>query len=53
MAPRKYIEKMIDSCKNMFNENPSTNFKSPPLEKGDHPERDNTELLDPVGVHKF
>ena len=29
MAPRKHIEKMIDVYKNMFNEKPPGNFKSP------------------------
>ena len=47
-----YLEKMIDGFKNMFNENPPSNFKSP-LGKGNHAELDNTEFLDPSGVHKF
>ena len=37
---------MIDGYKNMFDENPPNNFKSP-LENGDHLELDNTERLDP------
>ena len=50
MAPRKYFEKMIDGYKNMFNEKPPSNFKSP-LEKGDHPKLDNAELIDPSGFY--
>ena len=49
--PREYIDKMIDGYKNMFNEKQPGNFKST-LEKGDYPELDNTELLDPSGVQK-
>ena len=53
MVPKKYIEKMIDwYLKNMFNKKPSTTYKSP-LEKGDHPELDITELLDEDGIQKF
>ena len=33
IAPKKYIEKMNDGCKNMFNKKLSSNYKSP-LEKG-------------------
>ena len=52
IAPRKYIDRMIDRYKNMFGEKPRTCYKSP-LEKGDHPELDNTEFLDPMGVQKY
>ena len=41
MAPKIYIEKIIDRYKNMFNKKPSTKCKSP-LEKGGHPELDIT-----------
>ena len=43
---------MIDGYNNMFAEKQPNNFKSP-LEKEDHSELDNTELLGPSGVHKF
>ena len=49
MAPRKYIEKMIYGYKTIFDEKPPTKFISS-LKKGEHPEFDNTKLLDPPGV---
>ena len=52
MAPMKYIEKTIAGYKNMFDEKLPTKIKSQ-LEKGDHPELDKTELLDPSGGQKF
>ena len=45
LAPRKYIEKMIANYKRLFGQEPNTKCMSP-LEKGDHPEMDITELLD-------
>ena len=38
-APRKYIEKMEESCVNMFGSKPKQVYMSP-LVKGDHPELD-------------
>jgi hypothetical protein len=52
MAPRKYIDKMIDGYKHMFGESPKQNMLSP-LEKGDHPELDDSELLGPKGTQQF
>ena len=52
MAPRKYIDKMIDGYFNMFGEKPRTRYSSP-LEKGDHPELDTSELLDESGIQKY
>jgi hypothetical protein len=52
MAPRKYIEKMMMSYETMFGEKPSTKFHSP-LEKGDHPELDTSELLDQNGIQQY
>ncbi len=43
-APKKYISKMIDVYKELFGETPRPYLT--PLEKGDHPELDETELLD-------
>ena len=51
MAPKKYIEKMALSYELMFGEKPSTKVHSP-LEKGDHPELDTSELLDQNGVQQ-
>ena len=52
MAPKKYIEKMVDGYVKMFGEKPRTRFPSL-LEKGDHPELDNSELLDKEGIQKY
>ena len=49
---RKYIEKMVDRYVNLFGEKPRTRFSSQ-LEKGDHPELDNSELLDEDGIQKY
>jgi hypothetical protein len=49
MAPKKYIEKMMMGYEQMFGEKPSTKVHSP-LEKGNHPELDTSELLDQTGV---
>jgi hypothetical protein len=52
MAPRKYIEKMAMGYETMFGEKPSTKIHSP-LEKGDHPELDTSELLDQNGIQQY
>jgi hypothetical protein len=44
-APRKYIEKMVMEYTRLFGSKPKHNVMSP-LEKGDHPELDESELLD-------
>ena len=49
ISPTKYIEKMIDTYKKYFGENPKQNVTSP-LERGDHPELDTSELLDSKGI---
>ena len=51
-SPKKYINKMINGYQTMFGHKPKTNVSSP-LEKGDHPELDNSELLDEDGVAKY
>ena len=43
-APRKYIEKCIANYERLFGKQPDK--RSSPLEKGDHPELDTSELLD-------
>jgi hypothetical protein len=45
----KYIEKMVSNCEKLFGEPPKQMFTSP-LEKGDHPELDTSELLDTEGI---
>jgi hypothetical protein len=52
MAPKKYIEKMMMGYEQMFGEKPSTKVHSP-LEKGNHPELDTSELLDQTGVQQY
>jgi hypothetical protein len=52
MAPKKYIEKMMMGYEQMFGEKSSTKVHSP-LEKGDHPELDTSELLDQTGVQQY
>jgi hypothetical protein len=48
MAPIRYIKKALDNYQRLFGEMPKM-YKSP-LEKGDHPELDSTELLDDEGI---
>ncbi|KAL7572818.1 hypothetical protein ACA910_014673 [Epithemia clementina (nom. ined.)] len=50
-SPKKYIGKILDSYKSMFGEEPKI-FKSP-LEKNDHPDLDNTDLVDSNGIQTF
>jgi hypothetical protein len=52
MQPRKYIEKMVSGYERMFGEKPQTLAQSP-LEKGDHPELDMSELLECEGIQQF
>uniref|UniRef100_A0A7S2YRE1 Reverse transcriptase Ty1/copia-type domain-containing protein n=1 Tax=Entomoneis paludosa TaxID=265537 RepID=A0A7S2YRE1_9STRA len=49
--PEKYIEKMVDSYEQMFGTKPKK--MKTPLEKGDHPEIDDSELLDEEGIKKY
>ena len=43
---------MIDGYKSMFGCKPKTNVTSP-LEKGDHPELDDSQLLDEDGISRY
>ena len=52
MSPKKYIERMMFNYKKMFGDLPSMNVQSP-LEHSDHPELDESELLDDEGVEKY
>lgn len=47
-APRKYIEKMLDNYRRIFGVLPRKAHS--PLAKGDHPELDSSELLDPDNI---
>src|SRR5688572_18633709 len=52
MAPCKYIERVVASYEKMFGEKPSAKMFTP-LEKGDHPESADTELLDAIGIQQY
>ena len=49
---KKIIDKMLEGYKTLFGNKPKTNVTSP-LEKGDHPELDDSELLDEEGISKY
>ena len=52
MKPKKFIEKVNAGYERMFGSKPTTTAKSP-LEKGDHTELDNSELLDAEGTQQY
>ena len=52
MAPQKYIERMVASYEKMFGEKPSAKMYSP-LDKCDHPELYDPELLDATGIQQY
>ena len=52
MAPQKYIDRLAALYEKMFGEKPSAKIYSP-LEKGDHPEVDSSELLDAEGIQQY
>ena len=52
MGPRKYIDRMVDQYKHLFGQAPSQKVQSP-LEKNDHPELDESPLLDADGIAKY
>ena len=51
MGPRKYIKKMQDTYKCIFEE--EAKHADSPLVKGDHPEMDNSELCDEKGMATY
>ena len=51
-GPRKYIERMEIAYKNLFGSAPSQKVQSP-LEKNDHPELDDSPLLEADGIAKY
>ena len=52
MAPKKYIEKMVANYECLFGSKPSQSVSSP-LEKGDHPELDISELLEEKDIQVY
>ena len=49
--PRRYVNKILESYERMFNEKPRKS--RPPLEGGDHPELDTSELCDDHQTKQF
>ena len=43
--PKKYIDKLADTYKRLFNEDPPKGYKTP-LDKNDHPVLDTSEILE-------
>ena len=52
IQPRKYIEQMVETYVRMFGEKPKELYSSP-LDKGDHPELDTSDLLDANRIQKY
>ena len=52
MKPQKHLEKVFQGFERTFGEKPSWRFHSP-VEKGDHPEIDTSELPDETGIQQF
>ena len=52
IQPRKYVERMVETYVRLFGENPKELYSSP-LEKGDHPEHNSSDLLDANGIQKY
>ena len=52
MVPKQYIERMVSQYERLFSEKPKVNVTSP-LERGDHPELDETDLLDEKDVQQY
>jgi hypothetical protein len=52
MALKKYIDKMLDNYERMFGEKPRLNVYYP-LKKGDHPEIDDSKILDETGTQQY
>jgi len=52
ISPTKYIEKLIKNYEKLFGESPKQSVTSP-LEKGDHPELDESDELDAKGIQLY
>ena len=52
MSSKKYTEKIIANYERMYGEAPKQTVTSP-LEKGDHPELDNSEFLNDTGIQEY
>jgi Reverse transcriptase (RNA-dependent DNA polymerase) len=52
ISAKKYIDKMVSSFERLFGTTPNQKVTSP-LDKGDHPEFDTSELLDDEGIQQY
>ena len=52
ITPRKYLDKLMANYERLFGGPPKQTVTSP-LEKGDHPELDTSELLDEPGIQTY
>jgi hypothetical protein len=52
MAPQHYIECMVSQYEQTFASKPKTNFTAP-IKKNEHPEIDDSELLDAECIQKY
>ena len=52
VGPKAYIEKMVAEYQRLFGEKPCRKYSSP-LDKGDHPELDDSPILDDEGIRKY
>ena len=50
--PRKYIDKLADTYRRLFNDDPPKGYKTP-LGKNDHPELDTSEILEGNKAAKY
>ena len=51
LEPKKYVSKLMDTYERMFGSKPK--HASSPLEKGDHPEIDESDFLDEQGTQNY
>jgi hypothetical protein len=52
ISPQRYIEKLVESYKQMFNQNAPSKANSP-LDSNDHPEVDTSEFLDEDSIQQY
>lgn len=50
--PSRYIDKVVDNYQRVYGQPPKRTYSSP-LEKGDHPELDDSPLLGPEGITQY
>ena len=50
--PKKYIDKLADTYRRLFNDDPPKGYKTP-LDKNDHPELDTSEILEEEMAAKY